>query len=176
MNMNFIAFSSRAKLLDRPHLDAAAAGHRHLRGRLDGLLRIPGLDQQQAGQLAVAHPDRGCSLDWLRVGRRRSGRPSGGVIVGQAFLDAGVRLLLGHRVHVVLDNIYQADGLQDPPAAGEWLRTPACRSEGAEIDSRDGYARKSADSAGDVSGCGSTQYRLQSYVARRARSRAAMRR
>src|SRR5436309_15376123 len=97
-------------------------------------------------------------------------------LFGQAFLDAGVRLLLGHRVHVVLDNIYQADGLQDPPAAGEWLRTPACRSEGAEIDSRDGYARKSADSAGDVSGCGSTQYRLQSYVARRARSRAAMRR
>src|SRR5207245_9172333 len=83
MNMNFIAFSSRAKLLDRP------------------------------------------------------------------------RLLLGHRVHVVLDKIHQADGLQNPPAAGEWLRTPACRSEGAEIDSRDGYARKSA---------------------RRARSSAAMRR
>src|SRR5437879_11775072 len=119
MNMNFIAFSSRVKLLDRPHLDAAAAGHRHLRGHLDGLLQIPGLDQQQT------------------------------------FLDAGVRLLLGHRVHVVLDNIYQADGLQDPPAAGEWLRTSACRSEGAEIDSRDGYARKSA---------------------RRARSSAAMRR
>src|SRR5439155_22654478 len=77
-------------------------------------------------------------------GRRRSGRPSGGVIVGQAFLDAGVRLLSGHRVHVVLDKIHQADGLQNPPAAGEWLRTPACRSEGAEIDSRDGYARKSA--------------------------------
>src|SRR5437879_10159393 len=65
MNMNFIAFSSRVKLLDRPQLDAAAAGHRHLRGHLDGLLQIPGLDQQQAGQLAVAHPDRGCSLDWL---------------------------------------------------------------------------------------------------------------
>src|SRR5437016_119674 len=145
MNMNFIAFSSRAKLLDWPHLDTAAAGHRHLRGHLDGLLQIPGLDQQQAGQLAVAHPD-----------------PSGGVIVGQA--------------HVVLDKIHQADGLQNPPAAGEWLRTPACRSEGAEIDSRDGYAQKSADSAGDVSGCGSTQYRLQSYVARRARSSAAMRR
>src|SRR5438128_3564147 len=63
-----------------------------------------------------------------------------------------------------------------PPPLGEWLRTPACRSEGTEIDSRDGYARKSADSAGDVSGCGSTQYRLQSYVARRARSSAAMRR
>src|SRR2546426_11233416 len=124
MNMNFIAFSSRAKLLDWPHLDTAAAGHRHLRGHLDGLLQIPGLDQQQAGQLAVAHPD-----------------PSGGVIVGQAFLDAGVRLLPGHRVHVVLDKIHQADGLQNPPAAGEWLRTPACRSEGAEIDSRDGYAR-----------------------------------
>src|SRR5712691_3052432 len=61
------------------------------------------------------------------------------------------RLLLGHRVHVVLDKIHQADGLQNPPAAGEWLRTPACRSEGAEIDSRDGYARKSADSAGDDS-------------------------
>src|SRR5881397_1291837 len=86
------------------------------------------------------------------------------------------RLLSGHRVHVVLDKIHQADGLQNPPAAGEWLRTPACRSEGAEIDSRDGYARKSADSAGDVSGCGSTQHRLQSYVARRARSSAAMRR
>src|SRR5881396_4214911 len=40
------------------------------------------------------------------------------------------RLLLGHRVHVVLDKIYQADGLQNPPAAGEWLRTSACRSEG----------------------------------------------
>src|SRR3989441_10476366 len=106
MNMNFIAFSSRAKLLDWPHLDTAAAGHRHLRGHLDGLLQIPGLDQQQAGQLAVAHPD-----------------PSGGVIVGQAFLDAGVRLLPGHRVHVVLDKIHQADGLQNPPAAGEWLRT-----------------------------------------------------
>src|SRR3989441_11545198 len=86
------------------------------------------------------------------------------------------RLLLGHRVHVVLDKIHQADGLQNPPAAGEWLRTPACRSEGAEIDSRDGYARKSADSAGDVSGCGSTQYRLQGYVARRARSTDTMRR
>src|SRR6266849_3648078 len=62
-----------------------------------------------------------------------------------------------------------------PLRANGW-RTPACRSEGAEIDSRDGDARKSADSAGDVSGCGSTQYRLQSYVARRARSSAAMRR
>src|SRR5881409_1183734 len=51
-------------------------------------------------------------------------------LFGQAFLDAGVRLLLGHRVHVVLDKIYQADGLQNPPAAGEWLRTSACRSEG----------------------------------------------
>src|SRR3989475_9940802 len=70
------------------------------------------------------------------------------------------RLLLGHRVHVVLDKIHQADVLRNPPAAGEWLRTPACRSEGAEIDSRDGYARKSADSAGDVSGCGSTQDRF----------------
>src|SRR5882762_2246957 len=30
MNMNFIAFSSRAKLLDRPRLDAAASGHRPL--------------------------------------------------------------------------------------------------------------------------------------------------
>src|SRR3989441_5311977 len=28
MNMNFIAFSSLAKLLDQPHLDATAAGHR----------------------------------------------------------------------------------------------------------------------------------------------------
>src|SRR2546427_11606160 len=79
------------------------------------------------------------------------------------------RLLLGHRVHVVLDKIHQADGLQNPPAAGEWLRTPACRSEGAEIDSRDGDARKSADSAGDVSGCGSSLNRLQSYVARSGR-------
>src|SRR6266446_7235708 len=120
MNMNFIAFSSQAKLLDRPHLDAAAVGHR--------------------------------------------------------LLDAGVRLLPEHHVHVVLDKIYQADALDNPPAAGEWLRTPACRSEGAEIDNRDGCARKSAGSAGDVSGCGSTQYRLQSYVARRARSSAAMRR
>src|SRR5260370_6710700 len=83
-----------------------------------------------------------------------------GVIVGQALLDAGVRLLLGHRVHVVLDKIHQADVLHNAPAVGEWLRTPACRSEGAEIDSRDGYARQSADSAGDVSGCGSTQYRF----------------
>src|SRR6058998_353821 len=97
--MNFIAFSSQAKLLDRPHLDAAAAG--------------------------------------------------------QALLDAGVRLLLEHRAHVVFDKIYQAGAIDNPPAAGEWLRTPACRSEGAEIDSRDGYARKSA---------------------RRARSSAAMRR
>src|SRR5205809_7650518 len=39
------------------------------------------------------------------------------------------RLLLGHRVHVVLDKVHQAGGLQNPPA-GEWLRTPACRSEG----------------------------------------------
>src|SRR5438128_5923449 len=84
--------------------------------------------------------------------------------------------LLGHCVHFVLDRIYQADGLHTPSAAGEWLPTPACRSEGAEIDSRDGNARKSADSAGDVSGCGSTQYRLQSYVVRRARSSAVMRR
>jgi hypothetical protein len=65
MNMNFIAFSSWAKLLDRPHLDAAAADDRDLRGHLDGLLQIPGLDQQEAGQLAVPRPDRGCSLDWL---------------------------------------------------------------------------------------------------------------
>src|SRR3989442_6317092 len=93
MNMNFIAFSSQAKLLDRPHLDAAAVGHR--------------------------------------------------------LLDAGVRLLPEHHVHVVLDKIYQADALDNPPAAGEWLRTPACRSEGAEIDNRDGYARQSADSARD---------------------------
>jgi hypothetical protein len=37
-------------------------------------------------------PHRDCSLE-LAVARRRrrSGRPSGGVIVGQAFLDAGVR-------------------------------------------------------------------------------------
>src|SRR5439155_25747342 len=74
--MNFIAFSSQAKLLDRPHLDAAAAG--------------------------------------------------------QALLDAGVRLLLEHRAHVVFDKIYQAGAIDNPPAAGEWLRTPACRSEGAE--------------------------------------------
>src|SRR5437867_12703004 len=49
--MNFIAFSSQAKLRDRPHLDAE------------------------------------------------------GVIADQALLDAGVRLLLGHRVHFVLDKI-----------------------------------------------------------------------
>src|SRR5919106_1982461 len=49
-----------------------------------------------------------------------------------SFLDIG---------HVVLDKIYQADVLHNPPAAGEWLRTPACRSEGVE----------SADSARDVS-------------------------
>src|SRR3989442_687921 len=60
MNMNFIAFSSQVKLLDRPQLDAAAAGH------------------------------------WP--------------------LDAGVRLLLGHCVHFVLDRIYQADGLHTPSA------------------------------------------------------------
>src|SRR6266852_4894814 len=47
--MNFIAFSSQAKLLDRPHLDAARA-IRSLR-RLDGLVQIPGLDQQEAAQL-----------------------------------------------------------------------------------------------------------------------------
>jgi hypothetical protein len=46
MNMNFIAFSSRAKLLGAPHLDAAAAGHRDLRGHLDGLAQTRGLDQQ----------------------------------------------------------------------------------------------------------------------------------
>src|SRR5712691_6283947 len=39
-----------------------------------------------------------------------------------------------------------------PPPLGEWLRTPACRSEGTEIHSRDGYARKSADSARDYLG------------------------
>jgi hypothetical protein len=69
--------------------------------------------------------------------RRRSGRPSGGVIVGQAFLDAGVRLLLGHRVHVVLDKIYQADIFQNPPAVGEWLRTTACGSEGPGFETAD---------------------------------------
>ena len=57
------------------------------------------------------------------------------------------------------DKIYHADGLHDPPAAGEWLRTPARRSEGADIDSRDGDARKAADSAGEISGLGSTQDR-----------------
>src|SRR5439155_26831217 len=65
-------------------------------------------------RLAVA---RWATTKWPAF-RRRHRRPG--------FLNAGVRLLLGHRVHVVLDKIYQAD---------------------AEIDSRDGYARKSADSA-----------------------------
>src|SRR5437867_5543209 len=36
----------------------------------------------------------------------------------RAFLDAGVRLLLGHRVHVVLDKIYQADGTSKPSRCG----------------------------------------------------------
>src|SRR2546426_2869978 len=36
-----------------------------------------------------------------------------GVIADQALLDAGVRLLLGHRVHFVLDKIHQAELLLD---------------------------------------------------------------
>src|SRR6266542_2713040 len=100
MSMNFIAFSSRAKLLDRPHLDAAAAGH--------------------------------------------------------------------------LDKIYQADVLQNPPAAGEWLRTPACRSEGPKSTAAMATRGSRPIALGTYLGAGSTQYRLQSYVARRACSSAAM--
>src|SRR5438093_4995711 len=98
MNMNFIAFSSQAKLLDRPHLDADAAGIRSSR-HLDGLVWIPGLDQQEAAQLFL-------------------GLAEGGRRWWTALLDAGVRLLLGHRVHVVLDKIYQADVLHHHRVAG----------------------------------------------------------
>jgi hypothetical protein len=57
------------------------------------------------------------------------------------------------------------------PLRANGLRTPACRSEGAEIDSRDGYARIALGTY-----LRATQDRLQGYVARRARSSAAMRR
>src|SRR4029077_6020710 len=87
MNMNFIAFSSPAKLRDWPHLDAAAAGHR--------------------------------------------------------LLDAGVRPRREHRVHVVLDTIYQTDALDKPPAAGDWRRTPIAGlgGEACALERRDAPAR-----------------------------------
>src|SRR6058998_2658693 len=50
MNMNFIAFSSLAKLLDRPHLDAAAAGH----GDLDKIYQADGLQNPPAAGFVAA--------------------------------------------------------------------------------------------------------------------------
>src|SRR5215831_15916177 len=129
MNMNFITSSSWLEVPDRPHLDAAAAGHRNLRRDLHGLVQIPGLDQDEPAelflglgeraiggeQLAVPDPDRGRRLHRLeRMGSdEMTGSPEG-VIVGQALLGASVRLLFGHLAHLFLNKIDQADVLHKP--------------------------------------------------------------
>src|SRR5215831_15188467 len=102
MNMNFIPSSSRMEFPDRSHLDAAVTGHRNLRGHLDGLIQIPGLDQNEpaqlffglgegtvsGGQLAVPHPDGGGRLDRLQgMGSEEVASSPKIVIISQAFVD-----------------------------------------------------------------------------------------
>src|SRR2546426_11957574 len=94
MNMNFIAFSSQVKLLDRPQLNAAAAGHRPLDAGvclllghcvhfvLDRIYQADGLHTPSAGrngcghQLVVQRGPKSTAAERLRaeVGRSCWGR------------------------------------------------------------------------------------------------------
>src|SRR5262245_10537311 len=105
MNMNFIIASSEPDLPDRPHLDAATAGHRRLRSPLDGLVEIARLGQQESAQLllrfgkwaiggkdlAVPHADSRRRLDRLqRMGHDEVAGLPERVVVSQALFGAGI--------------------------------------------------------------------------------------
>ena len=57
---------------------------------------------------------------------------------GHRPLDAGVRLLLGRCIHLVLDRIYQAYGLQTPSAGANGLCGEACALERSDAPIRIG--------------------------------------
>src|SRR5262245_44393022 len=68
-------------------------------------------------------------------GDEMAGSPEG-VIVGQAFLGASVRLLLGHLAYLSLNKIDQADVLHKPsPSRLPGARSPHSRSGKGQIDS-----------------------------------------
>src|SRR6266571_2328004 len=111
---------------DRPHLDAPQARGRDLRGYLDGVVQIPGLDQIEPAQLllrlgegpvrgerlAVLDPDGRSRLNGLE-GIRGNVVPAlpENLVIVQRLVNAGVHLVLRQGVPVVLVYVDQAQVL-----------------------------------------------------------------
>src|SRR5438309_2051658 len=111
------------ELLDRPHLDAPEARGREPGRYRASLVDVLGLDEEEpaqlllrlreravgGGQLAPPDPHRRRRLDRREgLGHDELAAPPESLIVRQALVGAGLRLALGHRLHLLLDQVDQA--------------------------------------------------------------------